>query len=405
MGCKGQETGFRNQDKGNGRQDGEAPAKGWNRGSTTLPRTGCSSFDKLGTGGLCKPYWTWNLELSFGAWNLEVRISDWEYDVSSLIRLDDLKKYFPIESGFIRKSRVDLKAVDGVSFSIEGGDTFGLVGESGCGKTTIGKLLLKLYEPTGGKILFEDRDVTHLGGAALDGYRENIQAVFQNPYASLNPRMRIWKLIGEPLIIKGLKRRAVLEKVAELLTLVGLPAGCGSRFPHEMSAGQRQQIAIARALSINPRFIVLDEPTSLLDVSAQASILNMIVELQKKLDLTYLFISHNLAVVRFLSSRVAVMYCGKLVELGPSRKLYMDPKHPYTQGPSFVRARSRPRGRGRGDRPRGRGDEPHQPAPGLPVPLPVRPSVGPVRRGRAAHGGGGARLLCGLPPPAGPVTP
>jgi oligopeptide transport system ATP-binding protein len=251
--------------------------------------------------------------------------------VPSLIRLDDLKKYFPIESGFIQKSRVDLKAVDGVSFSIEEGDTFGLVGESGCGKTTIGKLLLKLYEPTSGRIFFKDRDVTHLEGTGLDDYRENIQAVFQNPYASLNPRMRIWKLIGEPLIIKGWKKGALLEKVAELLTLVGLPADCGSRFPHEMSAGQRQQIAIARALSINPRFIVLDEPTSLLDVSAQASILNMIVELQKKLDLTYLFISHNLAVVRFLSSRVAVMYCGKLVELGASRKLYTTPKHPYTQ--------------------------------------------------------------------------
>jgi oligopeptide transport system ATP-binding protein len=254
-----------------------------------------------------------------------------ENDVSSLIRLDDLKKYFPIESGFIQKSRVDLKAVDGVSFSIEEGDTFGLVGESGCGKTTIGKLLLKLYEPTAGRIFFKDRDVTRLEGTGLDDYRENIQAVFQNPYASLNPRMRIWKLIGEPLIIKGWKKKAVLEKVAELLALVGLPADCGSRFPHEMSAGQRQQIAIARALSINPRFIVLDEPTSLLDVSAQASILNMIVELQKKLDLTYLFISHNLAVVRFLSSRVAVMYCGKLVELGASRKLYTTPKHPYTQ--------------------------------------------------------------------------
>jgi oligopeptide/dipeptide ABC transporter ATP-binding protein len=251
--------------------------------------------------------------------------------VGTLIELQDLRKYFPIESGFIKKVHVDLKAVDGVSFRIEEGETFGLVGESGCGKTTIGKVLLKLYEVTSGKILFRGKDVTCLRGSSLDEYRKNIQAVFQNPYASLNPRMRIWRLIGEPLIVKGWATQKVKEKVAELLELVMLPADCGSRFPHELSAGQRQQIAIARALSIDPKFIVLDEPTSLLDVSAQASILNMIVNLQKKLELTYLFISHNLAVVRFLSSRVAVMYCGKLVELADSRTLYSRPIHPYTQ--------------------------------------------------------------------------
>jgi len=251
--------------------------------------------------------------------------------VGAFIEINDLKKYFPIESGFFKKSKVDLKAVDGVSFEIEEGDTFGLVGESGCGKTTIGKLLLKLYEPTSGKVLFDGKDVTHLQGTALDEYRKNIQAVFQNPYASLNPRMRIWKLIGEPLMAEGWSAEQVKERVSELLDLVMLPTDCGSRFPHEMSAGQRQQIAIARALSINPKFIVLDEPTSLLDVSAQSSILNMVVELQKKLELTYLFISHNLAVVRFLSNRVGVMYCGKLVELADSRKLYLAPRHPYSR--------------------------------------------------------------------------
>jgi oligopeptide/dipeptide ABC transporter ATP-binding protein len=251
--------------------------------------------------------------------------------VGALIEIKDLKKYFSIESGFIQKLKVDLKAVDGVSFEIEEGDTFGLVGESGCGKTTIGKVLLKLYEPTSGKVLFDGKDVTHLQGEALDEYRKNIQAVFQNPYASLNPRMRIWKLIGEPLMAKGWSVQEVKERILELLDLVMLPTDCGPRFPHEMSAGQRQQIAIARALSINPKFIVLDEPTSLLDVSAQSSILNMIVELQKKLELTYLFISHNLAVVRFLSNRVGVMYCGKLVELADSRKLYLAPKHPYSR--------------------------------------------------------------------------
>lgn len=262
-----------------------------------------------------------------------------EYDVgaggsckmSTLLRLEQIKKYFPIQSGLIRKSIVDLKAVDDVSFTIEEGETFGLVGESGCGKTTIGKMLLKLYEATSGKIFMDGEDVTHLKGSALNRYRKNIQAVFQNPYASLNPRMRIWRLIGEPLITTGWTKRKVMHKVTELLDLVGLPANCGTRFPHEMSAGQRQQIAIARALSINPKFIVLDEPTSLLDVSAQSSILNLIAELQQRLTLTYLFISHNLQVVRFVSNRVGVMYCGKLVELADSRTLYTAPKHPYTK--------------------------------------------------------------------------
>jgi oligopeptide/dipeptide ABC transporter ATP-binding protein len=192
-------------------------------------------------------------------------------------------------------------------------------------------LLLKLYEPTAGKIFFRGGDITQLRGASLDEYRNAIQAVFQNPYASLDGRMRIWRIIGEPLIVKGWSANKIREKIEELLELVMLPTDCGPRFPHEMSAGQRQQIAIARALSINPKFIVLDEPTSLLDVSAQASILNLIVDLQKKLGLTYLFISHNLAVVRFLSNRVGVMYCGKLVEMAKSRTLYVSPKHPYTQ--------------------------------------------------------------------------
>ncbi len=251
--------------------------------------------------------------------------------MGALIRLENLRKYFSIESGIVRKVKADLKAVDGVSFRIEEGETFGLVGESGCGKTTIGKMLLKLYEPTSGRILFRGKDVTCLRGPALDEYRRSIQAVFQNPYASLNPRMRIWRLVGEPLIVKGWPRQKVKGRVAELLELVMLPTDCVSRYPHEMSAGQRQQIAIARALSIDPKFIVLDEPTSLLDVSAQASILNLVVALQKKLGLTYLFISHNLAVVRFLSNRVAVMYCGKLIELAESGTLYRSPIHPYSQ--------------------------------------------------------------------------
>lgn len=249
-----------------------------------------------------------------------------------LIQAKNLKKYFPVrKSGLVRQKKMELKAVDGVSFEIAQGQTFGLVGESGCGKTTIGKLLLKLYELTSGKIFFDGKDVTQIKGVALDEYRKNIQAVFQSPYASLNRRMRIWRIIGEPLIVQRQPKKWVREKVVELLDLVGLPTDCGSRFPHEMSEGQRQQIAIARALSINPKFIVLDEPTSLLDVSAQSSILNMIVELQAKLNLTYLFISHNLSVVRYLSNQIGVMYCGKLVELADGRTLYNSPKHPYTK--------------------------------------------------------------------------
>jgi len=249
-----------------------------------------------------------------------------------LLSVEELKKCFPIrKSGIIREKSMELRAVDGVSFEIEEGQTFGLVGESGCGKTTIGKLLLKLYEVTSGKIFFDGKDVTHIKRATLYEYRKNIQAIFQSPYASLNRRMSVWRIIGEPLIVQGRPRKEVKEEVLELLHLVGLPTDCGSRFPHEMSEGQRQQVAIARALSINPRFIVLDEPTSLLDVSAQSSILNMIVKLQKKLNLTYLFISHNLAVVRYLSSRIGVMYCGKFVELADGRTLYTSPKHPYTK--------------------------------------------------------------------------
>ncbi len=187
-----------------------------------------------------------------------------------LLQLENLKKYFSIESGFLRKVKVDLKAVDDVSFTIEEGETFGLVGESGCGKTTIGKLVLKLYEATSGKILFRGRDVTHFQGTPSDEYRKDIQAVFQNPYASLNPRMRIWRLIGEPLIVRGWPKKKVREKVLELLELVMLPADCGPRFPHEMSAGTKAaELPLLELFRLIQKFIVLDEPTSLLDVSAQ----------------------------------------------------------------------------------------------------------------------------------------
>ncbi|MBI5440401.1 MAG: ABC transporter ATP-binding protein [Deltaproteobacteria bacterium] len=250
--------------------------------------------------------------------------------MAPLLEIRDLKKHFPLGSGLLQKRVRHLKAIDGVSFTIPEGETFGLVGESGCGKTTIGKILLKLYEPTSGGVSFQGRDVTRLHGRSLVEYRKDIQAVLQNPYASLDGRMRIWRVVGEPLLVRGKGPRAVRRRVDELLDLVMLPR-CGERFPHQLSAGQRQQVAIARALAIHPKFIVLDEPTSLLDVSAQASILNLIVRLQRQFALTYLFISHNLAVVRFVSNRVGVMYCGKLVELAESETLYTSARHPYTQ--------------------------------------------------------------------------
>ena len=245
-----------------------------------------------------------------------------------LVEVKDLKQYFPISTGFFKKT--DLKAVDGVSFSIKPGETLGLVGESGCGKTTVGRTLLRLYEPTGGEILFNGEPVTEKNMVSL---RKEMQMVFQDPYSSLDPRMTVEDIIGEPLDVHKLystkaERR---EKILELMELVGLNAEHATRYAHEFSGGQRQRIGIARALATNPKFIICDEAVSALDVSIQAQVINMFEELQDKLGIAYLFIAHDLLVVHHISDRIAVMYLGRVVEIADADELNASPIHPYTQ--------------------------------------------------------------------------
>ena len=250
----------------------------------------------------------------------------------TILELDDLKMYFPLKSGIILDRHVgDIRAVDGVSFSIARGETLGLVGESGCGKSTIGRAILRLYEPTAGRIVFDGRDITHLNERELRPLRRRIQMVFQDPFASLNPRHSVGRIVGEPLRVHGISSRSeATARVRELLALVGLPPDAASRYPHEFSGGQRQRIGVARALALNPEFLVCDEPVSALDVSIQAQIVNLMEKLQRELGLTYLFIAHDLAVVRHISTRIAVMYLGKIVEIAPADDLYDNPLHPYT---------------------------------------------------------------------------
>jgi len=249
----------------------------------------------------------------------------------ALLEVEDLKKHFPIRGGFIRRNVNHVRAVDGVSFDIPQGQTLGLVGESGCGKTTVGRTLLRLTDPTAGSIRFRGQEIATLSRRRMRELRPKMQIVFQDPMSSLNPRMTIKQILTEPLRLNGVGRDAAHKRIVELLETVGMTAEQANRFPHEFSGGQRQRIGVARALALNPDFIVLDEPTSALDVSVQAQVLNLLSRLQKELDLTYLFISHDLSVIRHLCDEVAVMYLGRIVEKGPVEKVFTSPQHPYTQ--------------------------------------------------------------------------
>ena len=250
----------------------------------------------------------------------------------ALVQVRGLKMYFPIYAGLLRRRVGDVKAVDGLSFDIPAGETLGLVGESGCGKTTVGRAMLRLYEPTAGQIIINGHDVTTLEPEALRRIRPSMQMVFQDPQASLNPRMTVAAIIGEPLL-EHTKTSATeqRERIYELLDQVGLNRNFANRYPHEFSGGQRQRIGIARALALNPKFIVCDEPIAALDVSIQAQVVNLLESLQQRLGLTYLFISHDMSMVRHIANRVAVMYLGRIVELAERDALYADPKHPYAQ--------------------------------------------------------------------------
>jgi oligopeptide transport system ATP-binding protein len=250
----------------------------------------------------------------------------------TLLRVEHLKKHFIISSGWGRANQQTLKAVDDVSFAVGRGETLGLVGESGCGKTTTGRLILRLIEPSAGSAWLGDSpDLMTLAPRQMLPYRRRMQMIFQDPYSSLNPRMTIGSTIAEALVIHGLARGRREKRVAELLDVVGLPADTARRYPHEMSGGQRQRVGIARALAVEPELIIADEPVSALDVSIQAQIINLLEDLRSRLGLSYLFIAHDLSVVGHISHRVAVMYLGKIVELGPCREVFTEPLHPYTQ--------------------------------------------------------------------------
>ena len=245
-----------------------------------------------------------------------------------LLETNDLKVHFPMKNN----KKVVIKAVDGVSFKVPEGKTFGLVGESGCGKSTTARAVIRLYQPTGGDIMFGGKNIAHLKGKELKEYRRNVQMVFQDPYASLNPRMTVSQTIMDPMkIYKTGTAEEMQQRVYELMELTGLDKRFAKRFPHEFSGGQRQRIGIARALALNPKLVILDEPVSALDVSVQSQILNLLKELQEELNLTYLFISHNLSVVDYMCENIAVMYLGRVVEQASRQELFQDPKHPYTQ--------------------------------------------------------------------------
>jgi oligopeptide/dipeptide ABC transporter ATP-binding protein len=250
-----------------------------------------------------------------------------------LIEIKDLKKYFPVKSNFIENKKKVVKAVDGVSFQIKKGETFGLVGESGCGKSTLGRSITRLYDITSGDIFFQGDNIAKLNKKDMKAYYRKMQIIFQDPYSSLNPNMNVEELIDEPLALyTNLTKKERIEKIQHLLEMVGLKKDDMEKFPYEFSGGQRQRIGIARAISIEPEFILCDEPISALDVSIQAQVVNMLEDLQEKLGLTYLFVAHDLSMVRHISDRIGVMYLGKIVEISKSNDLYNKPLHPYTKG-------------------------------------------------------------------------
>ena len=290
-----------------------------------------------------------------------------QLDPESLVEVRDVKKYFPITAGVFSRHVADVKAVDGVSFKIKRGETLGLVGESGSGKTTIGRCILRLLESTSGSIYFDGQDITHIGPREMRAKRKEMQVIFQDPYASLNPRMTVGDIIAEPLQIHKLAKGPQIDaKVNDLLRTVGLSTYHANRYPHEFSGGQRQRIGVARALAVSPKFIVADEPVSALDVSIQAQVVNLLQDLQQQFGLTYLFIAHDLSVVRHISDRVAVMYVGKVMELAGRDALYEKPLHPYTQSLLSAIPIPDPRAEARRERIILEGD----------IPSPVRPPSG-----------------------------
>lgn len=249
-----------------------------------------------------------------------------------LLEVRNIKMYFPIIGGVLQRKVGEVKAVDNISFAIKRGETLGLVGESGCGKSTAGRVIMRLYDPTEGSVFFDGHDITKIKGNQLRQMRQNFQMVFQDPYSSLNPRMTVGSIIAEPLQVNTkMSKREIKERVYDLLKVVGLPQDASLKHPHEFSGGQRQRIAIARALTLNPKLMVLDEAVSALDVSIQAQIINLLDDLRQEFGLSYLFISHNLSVVKHVSDKVGVMYLGRMVEIAPKSQLYTSPLHPYTQ--------------------------------------------------------------------------